>query len=580
MRTEPLRIAFAALLIFPGCSRKVERQDPKSALVTAESVCASNQFRRCAELLKVGLRSRPNDPEIHYRLGLALRDSHDIEGAKDELYRAHKLEPDYRDSLLRLAELMVKSASLQDVQWSGEHAERVLAQKSDAPSRADAYFTLGVGKLRLGDTEGGMADFQKALDAVPSHTPSAINLAVLEWMSGSPAQAESVIRKIAAISPQPEARAAAGEFFRLQGKNLESEREFRKVLETEPANQSALLNLGGILMTWGRIGEAEQFYARTAQLPNYRHIHAVFLYQTGKASEAVAELRGLLQGEPSNNQVRRCLEAMLLASNQYREALALADQVLAKHPCDAPARLLAGEAWLALQDSSESSAALDKAEGCNARSVMTRFLRARTVAAQNKRAFSDSELREILRVDPGFTAARIALLRSFLADDRPQLAVEEINEVMRLNESTTGVHRLLPRKRNAAWDDGGGIWAAERNWALLSDGDWSHARAFIESDLARSRSAELLLQRAVAAAEAGKAEARVFLDEAVQLTPGSPAIRVARQGFQSKTPGSSWTQLVMLLAEAIRPSVSGVELLDLGGVVRSGFVLREPYPDL
>jgi tetratricopeptide (TPR) repeat protein len=261
--------------------------------------------------------------------------------------------------------------------------------------------------------------------------------------------------------------------------------------------------------------------------------------------------------------------------------LALASQVLAKHSCDAPARLLAGEAWLALQNRNEAAAALDKAEGCNARSATTRFLRARMLATENKWAFSKLELGEVLRIDPGFAGARIALLRSFMTEGRPEMALDALNDLYRLYEGNINAGRLLLRRKNGAGDERGGMYAMERNWALLASGDYTHALVSIESGIARSRSAELLLQRAVAGFEAGKAEANVFLEEALRLNPASRASLRARVSLEAKPPASQWAQLAPALAEDIRPSVSGVELLDLPGeVVRSAFVLREPYPNL
>src|SRR6185503_8206278 len=103
--------------------------------------------------------------------------------------------------------------------------------------------------------------------------------------------AEGTIRKVLHLSNQAISWEAAGEFFRLEGNNAEAERQFRRVLAKDPADESALLNLAGVLMATGRMAEAGQVCAQTSQLPKYRQVQAVFLFQTGKTSEAVAELQ-------------------------------------------------------------------------------------------------------------------------------------------------------------------------------------------------------------------------------------------------------------------------------------------------
>src|ERR1035438_9173910 len=53
-------------------------------------------------------------------------------------------------------------------------------------------------------------------------------------------------------------------------------------------------------MRAGQSDQAEQTYRRLSALPNkgYKPLHALFLFQTGKRDQAVAELERLARGRP------------------------------------------------------------------------------------------------------------------------------------------------------------------------------------------------------------------------------------------------------------------------------------------
>ena len=542
-------------------------------------MCNAGRLKPCIGLLQTASARNPDDPEIHYRLGLAFRAAHDLNNAKSELYRAHLLRHDYKDSLLRLAELMVKSPEIQDVIWSGEHAQRVLATKADPELRSEASFTLGVAKLRLGDDVAARQQFQNALDANPAHLPAAINLAVLKHGSGDLRGAEATLEAAVQNGGGAPALAASGELYRLEGNNAKAEECFRKSLNLERGNPSARLNLAGALLAAQRVKEAEEVLAPAAAFPEYCHLHPVLLFQTGRREDALSELRTLVStGGAGRATAGQCLQSALMVAGRYSEALALSDSALASNPHDIPAMCLRAEMALNRGDWNLAADQIGKGLQWDADSPELHFLYARLFAARQDYLRSEDELGQALRVDPRLAAARVQLARSLHARGYTRAALQTLDEGRHLRRGPGRGTRLLPD--NALSNDSATL-ADERNWILLSDGEHTAVIAALERAFVFDRSAEMLVQRAVAGFQAGQPDARRWLDEAVRLNPAYPAALRALKLAAQHPAAAAWRGICMRLAEDCRPWSLAPALLEFPrGVIRRQFTLREPQPQL
>src|SRR5262249_52917935 len=157
--------------------------------------------------------------------------------AMAELYRAHLAQNNYSDSQLLLAQLMVRSGDIKNVMWSADHARMILAKRTDPASRSEAYFVLGLGKLRLNDAQSAGDSFRDALREDPGHVGALSLLALQDAERGNVDAGEQLLRGAAARDPKSVALASAlAEYCRMARKPTEAEAEWRRVIALDPAN--------------------------------------------------------------------------------------------------------------------------------------------------------------------------------------------------------------------------------------------------------------------------------------------------------------------------------------------------------
>src|SRR5207342_1400678 len=81
-----------------------------------------------------------------------------------------------------------------------------------------------------------------------------------------------------------------------------------------------------------------------------RYARAVLAYKTGRLSEALATIEGLLAEQPDNPYFHELKGQALLESGRAREAVGPLRQAAAKAPNGVPIRALLGQALLAAGD--------------------------------------------------------------------------------------------------------------------------------------------------------------------------------------------------------------------------------------
>lgn len=114
------------------------------------------QYRQAVPLLKKSYETR-KDPEVAYKLGKAMLESGDLEGAREFLKKALKARPGMRQAQLDLARTSFAM---------GDHAAAVEQYGKALPrARAEAgdYFNLAVAGEKTGDTKGAMNAYEQAI---------------------------------------------------------------------------------------------------------------------------------------------------------------------------------------------------------------------------------------------------------------------------------------------------------------------------------------------------------------------------------------------------------------------------------
>ena len=465
---------------FVACSFRASDAAVQASLDRGRAEYRAGRYSAAEREFREAARLQPKNPEAHYRLGIALREQGRQDEAMTELYRAHLVHSDYSDSLVLLAQLMVRSNDLQNVRWSGDHAERILKKKNDPAMRAEALYILGLGRLRLDDPQGANAYFLRALGEDPNHVGALCLLALQDADRGQVDAGEQRLR--AALERDPKSinlTSALAEYCRMARKPSEAEVNWRRVLVLDPSNLQARVNLVDLLCSQGRDPEAEQMARSLAQLPDspYKHWPALLLLRRGQTSDAVAQLKKLSRQSPQ----------------------------------DQTARVRAVAALITLDKLSEAEVLIDEAERTGTRSLDYLMMRAQiALDRQNPKAAGDLDL-QAMRFDPA--SGQPHLLAAQLAESAgsPFRVDYELGEALRL-ESTLLAARLAVVRRQMAKGDFATALAAfdacpknqrssypvllQAGWLQLAKGDWSQAGTRIEGLAALERSSEITAQRA------------------------------------------------------------------------------------
>ena len=205
--------------------------DPEDPLARIDAALEAGDFEQALLAAQAGLVQRPEDPELHHALGLALRGVGRLDEALDALQAATRLSPDLADAWLDAAEILVED--LGDEVRALEVLAAARKRLKDPVHAAEAELLRGIALSHLEDFTGALRAVDEAGRLDPAHP-----------------------------DVPTERGAVLVELLRLP----ESEAALRKALEVEEENPRAHHLLGFVLDYTGRRDEALRHFRRAAAL--------------------------------------------------------------------------------------------------------------------------------------------------------------------------------------------------------------------------------------------------------------------------------------------------------------------------
>jgi len=193
------------------------------------------------------LEHHPQDPGLHYSLGLALSETRRYKEAADQFRTSLKIDSDYVPARLAMAGLLLAAGSSEA---AAAECRRAL---EDEPRSAQALYLLGTAMVSLNRpfTPVPGADEADGLDVPNSIKP------------GSPEAEQAVTEAVKylemsiAIDPRnPRAHISLGAAYAAQDKFAEAESAFLQALNLEPDDLDAHFGLGRLYMERGDMGKA------------------------------------------------------------------------------------------------------------------------------------------------------------------------------------------------------------------------------------------------------------------------------------------------------------------------------------
>jgi len=521
-------VALSSAVFSSSCNMSPQAREAKY-LKRGDALLAKKDYSRAILEFQNASKAMPKDAEPYYKMGLAYLAVRDFNGAASMFHKATQLNPKHVQAQLKLAEIMAATRDKKMVEDASNRLETILA---NAPDNAEASDTLAVAEWKLGQPEDAQKRLEDTLQKTPGHLQASMTLARMKLVQKDLAGAEEVLKRAVASAPDsPQAALALGQLYSISKQPEKAEAEIRRALQLDPKNASALAGLGAIEAAGHRTDEAEETYKRLSALPDkeYKHMHAVFLFQSGRRDLALAELLKLAQADPDDRAARSRLLAAYVTMGKMTEAQALLDAALKKNSKDTDA--LFQRAELSLRSGKADDAEKDLKQVIHFKPDLPQvhFALAQVYQAKGAREAQWQELNETLRLNRFMVAARVILARSFISANQAKSAL------LLLDQTPDEQKALL-------------AIVVERNWALYATENIKEMREILGRALKVNRHPDLLIQDAVLKMHDKDYQgARIDADE--MLVQNSQDVRAARLIAESYLAEKEPTKAMKRLSE-------------------------------
>jgi tetratricopeptide (TPR) repeat protein len=498
-RLKPTSLLLASVIIsFSACSPQARET---RALAQGKKEFQKKNYQVAIIQFKNAMASAPKDAEPYYQLGLAYLASNDFQTAGSYFHKATELNPKHTGAQLKLAELMSTSHAKDMVEDAQERTKDVLTL---LPEDTEALDILAFTELRLGKPENAEAHLEEALRKSPNSLRSSIALAQARLARKDMAGAEDALKQATIQSPKsPDAWVYLGGLYLGLGRTVEAEQEYRHALAIDPKHGPSLLALAAMQVRAGHADQAEQTYRRVSALPEpqYKPIHALFLLQTGKRDQAVAEFEKLLKSDPDDRTIRTDLVRTYLALNRSGDAERILTAALKKNELDIDALLQRSRLYLASRKYTEAQNDLNQVLHFRNDSAEAHYLLSKVYQGHGEPALQRQELGQALKLDAKLLPVRLELAQTFMVNGAPQSTLRLLDEAPPEQKGTIGV-------------------ILKRNWALLALGRTAETRKGIDLAMQGGKIPEAFLQdAALKLGQKDYARARASTEKALAQSP-------------------------------------------------------------
>jgi serine/threonine-protein kinase len=280
-----------------GCLGKVLRDRGR----TRE---ADDAVAAAAALLREEARIKPDNAEVHERLGFVLMNRGCLDEAVAEFRRAVQIRPGFGVAFLNLGAALLKQSKPREAAVACREALRA------SPNDHKAHQNLGNALKRLGQPDEAAAELREAVRLGRDDAQTHYNLAVLLWEREKTDEAEATFREAIRVNPgYGPAYNYLGQALEKRGDLDRAEAAYRRAIQLNPADPLVLNNLGTVLNQMGRIDDAKSAYRTAIRVKpdlDLAHINlGILLLEARADQEALAELRRAAEVAAPNSPVAR-----------------------------------------------------------------------------------------------------------------------------------------------------------------------------------------------------------------------------------------------------------------------------------
>ena len=385
--------------------------------------------------------------EAHFLLAQSYEETRDYGKAAQAYVTAGELLP-------AVIEAQIKSASMLLIGGQFETARQVAERALRRAPRNVVVQVLHANAMAgLKQSGAALAAIQKAIALDPTRGETYGELALFQLAIGSPEQAEENLKKaVEALPNSAQTHLTLASFYWAQGRMPEAEAELKISAEVEPENFIGSRALATFYLGSNRADEAERHLRSIAESANSAEARlalADYYITLDRMEEATALLDTVALMEGGYGDARSRLAALAYSAGRIAEAHGIIDETLEKRPRHSRAILTKAQFFLVEKRMAEGIAQLMAAVAADERSIPAHFSLGTAYAANQQPELAAQQFNEILRISPQSVPARVELAHLYMATGQHEIATDYARQVFDLRPQSIDSAFLLARAHAA-----------------------------------------------------------------------------------------------------------------------------------
>ncbi len=450
--------------------------------------------KEAIDIFKKELEKNPEDPNIHYYIGVSYFNLKEYDKAAEKFQTALKIKPDFPDAHLQLAVISLTKAL--ELRNFGKSESLVLEKLLEAeeicreviekyPDNKHAYVRMGAIHSEQGMVEEAIADFEQALKLDSALIDAHISLANLYARSSELELAEKHCNKVLSeIDPDNyQTRLLLSAIYEQKGEHEKGVECLRHILKKQPEDLNAHIQLGLFYLKMSKYDEAYQvveqvralkpvilppainfieatvLYQRkdyanaitllkevTKKIPKFIQSHyvlALALTESGRREDAENEFRTAINLDPKFIPAQLGLVRLLAMEGKYDETVKLCNEILKKVPGNVDVLQMLGTAYIQLKDFKSAEAVFQKIIEHNPTIGTVHMARLSFESGQLGKCVRQCE--EIIKVNPDDVAAYDVLGLAYAKQGKLDNAIEQFAKAIEKNPGATDIHLKLAK---------------------------------------------------------------------------------------------------------------------------------------
>jgi tetratricopeptide (TPR) repeat protein len=410
-------------------------------LLLARAYIAQNNYQSASSEINQFLSRRPGHPSGLYHQGLLNAAQGNFAQAESRFEASFKAYPDQVDSLAALASIALRQNQ------PDKAIQRVNQAIAQRPAIADFYSLLAQLYINSGDKA-------KAEDAIGKLVPLDSNLyrrievSDLYARSGNLNQSISTLQEV--IKADPGNLSARSRLADLHIANKEYDKAVQiadEVLKTDPKQAQALLWKGRVLLAQNKTQDAiAQLQAAVRNEPNsatIRYYLAAAYLQSNDRQKAENELTEAVRTAGAFVMPYATLAQLKLEAGDNESAARYARQAKGVNPSFPEARLILALATKDVAEFKDVSALLKPQVDKNPNDSLLRQRYGTALQGQGDYIGAEAQFDAALKLQPGSIPVVSDLMRVYLAERKPDKAIQRLKELIAQNPPQPALWQLL-----------------------------------------------------------------------------------------------------------------------------------------